>query len=304
MSGLRVSASTVQRVTEATGAEVAAQQAAQEGAAVPKKAWDWTCDAAGRRVGYMSMDATSVPQQGIHGEKADGRMPYVGVVFNPQPRKVRTRAARRLWDVHYVAGLMSLDQMAQRLRWEAQAVGMEQADVVVCLTDGGNGLEECLTRSLAGVARQLQFVLDFHHACEHLTEFAQLLWAEDSPGRHARTEAWCHELKTRGGERLLQTLRRLDLSEAPPHVLEGHRKLTNYLHSNLHRMDYPTYLANGWQIGSGIVESACKTVVCRRLKQSGMRWREPGTNYLCHLRSLYLSSDQRWENYWTRAAAS
>jgi len=303
MSGLRVSASTVQRTTETTGAAVAAQQAIPEGTRRLAKEWDWSRDTAGRRVGYVSLDATSVPQQGLHGEKADGRMPYVGAVFNPQPRKVRTRAARRIWDVHYVAGLLSLDEVAPRLRWEAQAVGIEQTDVVVCLTDGGNGLEECLTRSLADVARQLQFVLDFHHACDHLTEFGQLLWPDDSLGRRTRTEAWCHDLKAFGGERLLEILQRLDLSVAAQHVREGYRKLTNYIRSNLHRMDYPTYLANGWQIGSGIVESACKTVVCRRLKLSGMRWREPGTNSLCHLRALYLSSDRRWEDHWSRATA-
>ena len=31
--------------------------------------------------------------------------------------------------------------------------------------------------------------------------------------------------------------------------------------------------SNGWMIGSGAVESACKTVVGQRLKQAGMRWR-------------------------------
>jgi hypothetical protein len=303
MSGIRVSSSTVQRTTEATGAAVAAQEAIPGGPNRQVKRWEWNRDNTGRRVGYVSLDATSVPQQGLHAEKAEGRMPYVGAVFNPQVRKVRTRAARRIWDVHYVAGLLSLDDMAQRLRWEAQAVGMKQADVVVCLTDGGNGLEECLTQSLAGVARQLQFVLDFHHACDHLTEFGQLLWPDDSASRQARTDAWCHELKALGGERILEILQNLDLAKAPPHVLEGYRKLKNYIGSNLHRMDYPTYLANGWQIGSGIVESACKTVVCRRMKQSGMRWREPGTDSLCHLRALYLSSDSRWERYWSRATA-
>ncbi len=303
MSGIRVSASTVQRTTEATGAAVAAQEATPDGRHLQMKRWKWNRDNTGRRVAYISLDATSVPQQGPHAEKAEGRMPYVGAVFNPQARKVRTRAARRIWDVHYVAGLLSLDDVAQRLRWEAQAVGMQQTDVVVCLTDGGNGLEECLTRSLAGVARQLQFVLDFHHACDHLTEFGQLLWPDESADRQARTDAWCHDLKALGGEGLLEKLQKLGLSKAAPHVLEAHRNLMNYIGSNLHRMDYPTYIANGWQIGSGVIESACKTVVCRRLKQSGMRWHEPGTDSVCHLRALYLSSDSRWEKYWSSTTA-
>lgn len=198
---------------------------------------------------------------------------------------------------------MSLEEAGQRLRREAQAVKIDQCDLVLCLTDGGNGLENCLTAALGGVARQVEFILDFHHACDHLTEFAKLMWADNSATREAQTSAWCHELKTEGGARLLETLQKLDLSAAPSNVLKSHRLLIGYVQSNLHRMDYPTYLANGWQIGSGVVESACKTVVCRRLKQSGMRWREPGTDSLCHLRALYLSSDQRWENYWNPAAA-
>lgn len=38
----------------------------------------------------------------------------------------------------------------------------------------------------------------------------------------------------------------------------------------------PEYLANGWRIGSGAVESACETVVGQRLKSSGMRWGQDG----------------------------
>jgi hypothetical protein len=45
-----------------------------------------------------------------------------------------------------------------------------------------------------------------------------------------------------------------------------------YFRNQVHRMDYPRYLAHGWQIGSGPVESACKTVVGQRLKGAGMRW--------------------------------
>lgn len=34
-----------------------------------------------------------------------------------------------------------------------------------------------------------------------------------------------------------------------------------YFRNQRQRMDDPTYQANGWYIGSGAVESACKTVV-------------------------------------------
>ena len=73
-----------------------------------------------------------------------------------------------------------------------------------------------------------------------------------------------------------------------------------YLHKNVHRMDYPTYLAKGWLIGSGAVESACKTVVGQRLKLAGMRWRETRYRQVCHLRALYKSERNQWEAFWRR----
>lgn len=57
-------------------------------------------------------------------------------------------------------------------------------------------------------------------------------------------------------------------------------------------------MAQGWQIGSGPVESACKTVVGKRLCGSGMRWGSPGSHHVCHLRALFLSQPSQWENFW------
>jgi hypothetical protein len=69
----------------------------------------------------------------------------------------------------------------------------------------------------------------------------------------------------------------------------------------MHRMDYPAYRANGWQIGSGPVESACKQVG-QRLKGSGMRWGEAGADGLCHLRALFRSEKGQWDAFWAQAA--
>lgn len=66
-------------------------------------------------------------------------------------------------------------------------------------------------------------------------------------------------------------------------------------------MDYPTYVAKGWLIGSGAVESACKTVVGQRLKLAGMRWREAGTDGICQLRALFKSEPGQWQAFWKRS---
>lgn len=300
VSGLNVSASTVQRVTESVGAEVAVRRAAGETIG-PESPWDWNRDASGHTVAYVSGDATGVRQQGPHGEKAEGRMPWVTTVFNPQPPHEKHRR-RRVWESRCVSGLMSLPEIGAQLRRECQAVGVAQAGLVIALTDGGNGLENCLINALGGVARELVFILDFWHVTEHLQEFANLFVADDE-SRKTQMAAWCHRLKHAGGEAVLKDLESLPLSRATPVARESHRQLLGYIRGNLHRMDYPQYVANGWHIGSGKVESACKSVVGRRLKGCGMRWREPGTTSLCQLRALYKSQPNLWQHYWNPTAA-
>ena len=294
LTGLTLSASSVRRVTEAVGDEVAARVAAGETFG-PDEPWEWPRDAAGKSTAYVGLDLISVRQQGPHGERAEGRMPAIALVFrdNAKSTKHSHRGAR------YVCGLHDLETIGEQLRRECLAVGVSLADQVVALTDGGSGLEACLTVSLAGIAKLLTFVLDFWHASEHLQEFGNA-FVRDEAARKSRVTAWCHTLKHEGGRVVLEQLEALDLTSATPAVIEAHRDLTGYLRNNLHRTDYPTYVANGWQIGSGRVESACKSVVACRLKGPGMRWREPGTNAVCHLRALLKSEPTAWQHFWSR----
>lgn len=122
LSGLVLSASTVQRMTEEVGADVVERRATGETFG-PERPWSWNTDAAGRTVGYVSLDATGVLQQGPHAKKAEGRMPWVGAVFNPQPTHETTRR-RRVWETRYVSGLMSLPEIGAQLRRECRAVGV------------------------------------------------------------------------------------------------------------------------------------------------------------------------------------
>jgi hypothetical protein len=68
---------------------------------------------------------------------------------------------------------------------------------------------------------------------------------------------------------------------------EVHRQVTQYFGNHVDRMDDPSYRAEGWQIGAGPIEAACKTLVNPRLKQSGMRWGCDGADAVCHLQALY-----------------
>lgn len=306
MSGLCVSAATVRRTTEAAGADVAQRRNAGE-IFGDGSSWIWRVDGRKQRIAYVSLDATGVLQQGAGGQKAEGRMPWVAAVFNPWPalkkphRKSRRRRRRQhaLRQIRYLSGLMSLSEIGQQLRRECQTVGICEADVILGLTDGGNGLEDCLLDALAGLGPRIHFILDFYHVTEHLREFAKL-WIADDEVRRVQVRTWCRTLKRAGGTGLVKELSTLSMSKVQPAVRESYRQLLGYLRNNLHRMDYPMYLARGWQIGSGVIEAACKTVVGRRMKCSGMRWSEQQTTPMCQLRALYRSSPNLWADYWNR----
>jgi hypothetical protein len=69
-----------------------------------------------------------------------------------------------------------------------------------------------------------------------------------------------------------------------------------YLANNKDRMRYVSLSANCLPIGSGVTESAAKTVVGRRAKNSGQRWSQPGLRGALTLRAL-LQSD-RLPRFW------
>jgi len=65
---------------------------------------------------------------------------------------------------------------------------------------------------------------------------------------------------------------------------EAMETLIRYISSNEEQMRYDVFRAKGYDIGSGAVEGACKHVVGKRLKQSGMIWSRTGSSATLALR--------------------
>lgn len=300
LAGLGVSESTAERATEAAGQRLAQAQAAGVTFG-PAGAWAWHKDAEGKAVAYVSVDATGVGQQGPGGQAAEGRMAYVGLIYNPVPEDRRQWAApagpRPAWQARYVAQVQPLAALAEPLRRQGGQVGMDQAERWLALSDGGAGLEDFLRSNFPRVEA---VILDFYHVTEYLGRLAQALHPGQEEAGATWRQAWCHRLKAEGGGPVLAALRDLDLKGRPAAARAVHAEVVTYFANQAHRMDYPTYLARGWQIGSGPVESACKTVVGQRLKGGGMRWGVDGADAVCHLRALFRSSDGQWEAFWSR----
>jgi hypothetical protein len=291
-TGLHLSESTVQRTTEEVGTRLGQLLEKKAVTFCPEKPWSWHQDVTGQTCAYIGVDATGVMMQGPDGAKADGRMAYVGLLFNPQPLKADDRDVCKPCDnVFYLSGHYDLAELGVQLRRQGDALGIKSAKQWIALTDGGNGLEDWVDLHFPLSIK----ILDFRHAAEHLGTFAKAYAKGNSAGL---LDQWCHILKHEGGAAVVALLKSLDRRTMSAEGREAHTDVLRYLQNNLHRMKYPEYIARGWQIGSGAVESACKTVVNQRLCMGGMRWAEEGSDPVCHLRALWRSDEEHWETFW------
>jgi hypothetical protein len=296
-TGLRLCESTVERTTEAAGERLGAQLAA--GAVFgPHQDWEWHQDAEGKRCAYVSLDATGIMMQGSAGAKADGRMVNVGMIFNPQPRAGHEQDLCKPCDgVRYLAGLSTLEELGPLLRRQGAQVGMDRADNWIALTDAGSGLDHFMAVNFPRATR----IVDFRHAGEYVHDLAKAYRPAEAA---AVAAAWCHQLKHEGGAALLAVFEGLDGEAMTATAREQYAKALTYFRNHHERMDYPRYLAKGWQIGTGAVESACKTVINQRLSMGGMRWGEEGSDAVCHLRALYCSDPDQWDAFWSEASSA
>jgi hypothetical protein len=300
LAGLHVAESTVERTTEAAGRDIGDRLAAGQTFGTARD-WRWHKDAEGKTCAYVSLDATGVRRQGPRGAAAEGRMVTVAMVYNPVPeepeRRARPEARTPRFDVRYLAGLDGIATLGEPLRHQAAQVGMDRADRWIAISDGGAGLEGWLRVHFGRVEA---VILDFYHASEYLAALGRALHSSDEAARASWLERWCHRLKHEGGAAVLADLRTLPVRGRA--AREALADVVRYFTNQVHRMDYPSYRAKGWAIGSGPIESACKTVIGQRMKGAGMRWSEHGAAEVSHTRALFKSGDDQWEAYWHPAA--
>jgi hypothetical protein len=233
--------------------------------------------------------------EGIKGRGPEGRArtreAKVGAVFEMNPVPGHRELSERLPDsTTYVATLDRKDDFASPLRWEFMRRFPLPPKVVLFIADGAPYLWDIRRTCFPNAVE----ILDFFHAAEHLKPLLELAGLEGAEWKKA-FELWKGWLLAGRVDAVVSACEALAVGAAPAKA-ESWRKALHYYRENRGRMKYDEYTAKGWFIGSGVVESACKTLVGSRFSQPGMLWSRVGADALLPIRTLL--SSKRYDKFW------
>lgn len=301
-ASVKVTAKDVERVAERTGEAVENWQkterraimSADQAAKPPRQA----------PVLYVCYDGTGVPMvpwetAGRKGKQPDGtsrtREVKLGCVFTQTAVDERGRPARDDASTTFVGAIENSEAFGQRIYVEAARRGLKDAGKVVIIADGARYNWEIAAMHFPGAVE----IVDLYHARQHLHTLSTLLW----PRAGEEIKALEEKLRALLDEGKLEEI----VETAKAHMPKrGSRRKSilkelGYFHNNASRMRYGQYRAQGLFVGSGVVEAGCKTIVGKRLKQSGMQWTVRGANAIIALRCCHLSG--RMEQFYEQQAA-
>ena len=205
----------------------------------------------------------------------------------------------------YEATMEKTEAFGRLVRLEAQRRGLRQAQTVLVMGDGGNWIDPLSKRERLHDQR----IVDYYHAAEHLYEASRAALGKDAPEALVLAEQLKDDLRDGQVDQVIAILKTHADRLGPPGESDGpehpRRVLANnvgYFETHRHHMDYATYRAKGWPIGSGVTESAVKRFN-KRVKGTEQFWSLPGVESILALRALWLAQDSRWERYWNTRPA-
>jgi predicted SprT family Zn-dependent metalloprotease len=138
-------------------------------------------------------------------------------------------------------------------------------------------------------------IVDWYHACAYLAPIAKAAFADNPQAENDWLEATREDLWQGRIQAVLAACRAVE-GLAP----EPARKAISYYTNNEKRMKYAHLRQQGYLIGSGTVESACKQIALLRLCCAGARWSKDGLLQTAKARAAWLSD--AWDTLSARRA--
>lgn len=281
-----VSESTAQRHTETIGMAYEAVQLAE----VEHIEQDWPEVEAGPDKLLLSVDGAFVPV--VHGEWAEVKTLVLSEVAEPKLVDGKTVVPT---DSHSYFSRVAEAELFQRLTFgELYRRRLESTKQVASVSDGAEWIQGFIDFHAPGARR----ILDFPHAAQRICQIGEAVLGAD----HASLRAWqtrqLHNLKHQGSPGVLENVRNFAAAHLTVGVVAEN---LSYLEKRVAQMQYPSFLSEGWPIGSGVVESGNKLVVEARLKGAGMHWSRLSVNPLLALRNAVCND--RWAEAWQQSTA-
>jgi hypothetical protein len=193
---------------------------------------------------------------------------------------------------------------ATTLKWQLQQevestlARLPEHVVKIFVSDAARSIRKDVDRN--PLFDDFEKIIDYFHTTEHLSNAAEAIFGTNS----IEGEQWYASKRLllledeNGAEDVDRSLLYYRKSYTYPKDRLGAltREIT-FFRNNKSRMEYKRFRDNGWPIGSGVIEAACKSVVKCRLCRSGMRWTRGGGQTILTLRTLVKSG--RWEAFWS-----
>jgi len=209
--------------------------------------------------------------------------------LKPSP-PIRAKNPRRIASLK-----RSKEEVMKEIITDAKKRNQDNGKPLVAVMDGALCLWTLLTTLLKGT--NWVGILDIIHVTEYLWKVGNALYGEKT----AEGGKWVYDhlvaiLQGRVGRvvgGLKQVLNKRKLKKGQRKALQD---AISYFENHRRWMRYDEYLAAGYPIGSGVVESTCGHTVKNRMEGTGRRWSIKGAESTLLLRSVYTSN--HWDAYW------
>ena len=279
---------TARRLTEGAGAALLAVEAAE----LERIVTECRPPQAGPAIQQLSVDGAMVPL--VQGEWAEVKTLAIGTVGTRRDRDGQAVACTR--EVSYCSRLADADHFIELAQVETWRRGTANAGVVCAVADGAPWIQRVWDWRCPKAVR----ILDFPHAAEHLATAAHAALGRGTMPVSEWLGSQLHALKHADAETVLTAVRAL-AEQAEPAAQATCQEVLGYLEARRPQLAYAAFQAQGYPIGSGMVESANKLVVEARLKGAGMHWARGNVNPMVALRAMVCSA--RWSVTWPQICA-
>jgi hypothetical protein len=256
----------------------------------------------------LGLDRTSIPMAEDSLVAVNGgcrvlryRMGYVGTVCwtDAQGETLMTRryAAAAHADPHRILERMMADLRLSREQKPELRIAVVQDGAPELWILMGDALRAEL--KLGPRAIGWHEIIDRYHLMEHLAEGLKLVLTKHR-ARVRKFEQWRKELDH--NDRAIVSIHRwFERAARKRKRLDKMNQIVGRYICIFRRFRYASARKRGLHQGSGVTEGACKSLVTKRTKRSGQRWRPRGISAVLALRSL-LESD-RLHRFWPLFAA-